>query len=262
MIGQQAFAACMRLGAPPLLTIPLAAVASGIPAVSTAWMVFRLRGPHFAIGTWVVADVYRLTFAQMSALGGGSGMSPPAATVRTIASDARLRDGIVYGCAPPLTLVSLGVVSLLWRGRLGLGLTTVRDNEAAAGALGVETARLKFGVYVVRSMVTGAAGALIFLHKLRISPDAACSVNDWTALMIFMAVISGIGTSEGPVVGMLVFLALRGALAGLGPLLLMIPRAIAGGIMLVAPRGLRGMFAHRAGLPLFPVQRRLHLRDR
>ena len=64
-------------------------------------------------------------------------------------------------------------------------------------------------------------GALIFLQKLRISPDAAFSVNDWTAFVIFITVIGGIGRIEGPIVGTVVFFVLRQTLADLGTLYLM-----------------------------------------
>ena len=64
-------------------------------------------------------------------------------------------------------------------------------------------------------------GALIFLQKLRISPDAAFSVNDWTAFVIFITVIGGIGRIEGPIVGTIVFFLLRQTLADLGTLYLM-----------------------------------------
>ena len=54
--------------------------------------------------------------------------------------------------------------------------------------------------------MTAMVGALIFLQKLRISPDAAFSVNDWTAFVIFIVVIGGIGTIEGPIIGTIVYL--------------------------------------------------------
>ena len=95
-VGQQAFvglggyllfALTLIGGVNPLLAIPLAGLASALFALPTALIVFRLRGAYFAIGTWVVAEVYRLGFAQVSALGGGSGMSLPAGVVRSIAGD-------------------------------------------------------------------------------------------------------------------------------------------------------------------------------
>src|SRR6478672_3421760 len=104
-IGQQAFvglggymlfALAIFAGVPPLLAIPLAGLIAAALAVPTALVVFRLQGAYFAIGTWVVAEVYRLVFAQISPLGGGSGMSLPAATVRAIAASRATRDSLLY----------------------------------------------------------------------------------------------------------------------------------------------------------------------
>ena len=100
-------------------------------------------------------------------------------------------------------------------------------------------------------------GALIFLQKLRISPDAAFSVNDWTAFVIFITVIGGIGTIEGPIIGTIVFFALRETLADLGSVYLMMLGAVAIVVMLLAPKGIWGFVADRFGWQLFPLERRL-----
>src|SRR5690606_12894768 len=122
----------------------------------------------------------------------------------------------------------------------GVALTAIRDNELAARSLGIDIWRSKFTVYLVVSGLTALVGALIFLQKLRISPDAAFSSNDWTAFVIFIVVIGGIGTIEGPIIGTLVFFALRETLADLGTLYLIALGVVAIVIMLWAPRGLWG----------------------
>ncbi|MFZ0839438.1 MAG: branched-chain amino acid ABC transporter permease, partial [Xanthobacteraceae bacterium] len=61
----------------PLLAIVLAGVVAGLFAIPTGLVVFRFRGAYFAIGSWVVAEVYRLVFAQIKQLGGGTGTSLP-----------------------------------------------------------------------------------------------------------------------------------------------------------------------------------------
>ena len=133
--------------------------------------------------------------------------------------------------------------------------------SSAADSVGVDNYRTKLVIYLVVAGVTGMAGALIFLQKLRISPDAAFSVNDWTAFVIFMTVIGGVGRIEGPIVGTLVFFVLRGLFADYGAWYLMLLGLIAVAVMLAAPKGLWGYFADRFGLQLFPVQRRVHLFD-
>ena len=269
-IGQQAFfglggyalfALAILLGVPPLAALPLAAAIAGVAAVPTAFIVFRLRGAYFAIGTWVVAEVYRLGFAQVSALGGGSGQSLPVALARAVAKDAATRDGVAYWIALALGAGAVLMVYLLLRSRYGLALTAIRDSERAAESLGVDHYRVKLVIYLAVATVTGFAGALLFLQKLRISPDAAFSVNDWTAFVIFMTVIGGIGRIEGPMLGTAVFFLLRWLFADLGAWYLLLLGAVAVGVMLFAPRGIWGWLADRYDLQLFPVQRRLRLLD-
>jgi branched-chain amino acid transport system permease protein len=100
-------------------------------------------------------------------------------------------------------------------------------------------------------------GSLIFLQKLRISPDTAFSVNDWTAFVIFITVIGGIGRVEGPIVGTIVFIMLRQFLADIGSLYLLMLGAVAIGVMLFAPKGIWGLIVERFGWQLLPLARRL-----
>jgi branched-chain amino acid transport system permease protein len=110
---------------------------------------------------------------------------------------------------------------------------------------------------VVTAVGTGMVGALIYLQKARISPDAAFSVLDWTAYVIFIVVIGGIGTIEGPIVGVLVFYLLQTYLAGFGTWYLILLGLVAILVMLFAPQGLWGFLSQRYHLVLFPVRRRL-----
>ncbi|MEJ2436349.1 MAG: branched-chain amino acid ABC transporter permease [Pseudolabrys sp.] len=133
----------------------------------------------------------------------------------------------------------------------------MRDNEVAAQSNGVDVTRLKFIVYVLTAFGTGMVGALIFLMKLRISPDTAFSVNDWTAFVIFITVIGGIGRIEGPIIGTVIFFIMRQTLSDLGSLYLLMMGGVAIVIMLFAPQGLWGVIAERFGWQVLPLQRRL-----
>ena len=270
-VGQQAFvglgsyaflAFAVFLGVPPLLAIPLAGLTAAILAIPTAALVFRLKGAYFAIGTWVAAEVYMLVFAQLSVFGGGSGMSLPIAVVRGVAQDAGTREAVTYWIALGLAVGAIALVYTLLRSRYGLALAAIRDSEPAAASLGVDTARAKYVVYVMAAFVTGLAGALVLLSNLRVSPDAAFSVMDWTAYVIFIVVIGGVGRIEGPIVGTIVFFLLRGLLSDLGSAYLIILGLIAVGVMLVAPRGLWGLAVSKFGVELFPIQRRLDISPR
>jgi branched-chain amino acid transport system permease protein len=213
-VGQQAyvglgayilFGLAMLAGVHPLAAIPLAGIAAAIIAVPVAALIFRLRGHYFAIGTWVVAEVFRLLAAQTSALDGGSGTSLPAAVVISIAESRQMREFVIYWIALAQVAVILFAIAWLLRSRYGLALTAIRDNELGARSNGVDVARIKYAVYVAVAFGTAMVGALIFLQKIRISPDTAFSVNDWAAFVIFITVIGGIGRIEGPIIGTVIF---------------------------------------------------------
>jgi branched-chain amino acid transport system permease protein len=265
-VGQQAFvglggyvlfALAILLGVHPIAAILIAGPIGALVAIPVAALIFRLRGAYFAIGTWVVAEVFRLLASQVSVLGGGSGISLPAAVVVAMAPSRQMREFEIYWLALTLTVIVLGAIVILLRSRHGLALTAIRDNELAAQSNGIDVWRIKFIVYVLTAFGTAMIGALIFLQKLRISPDTAFSVNDWTAFVIFITVIGGIGRIEGPIFGTIVFFLLRQALADLGSLYLLMMGAVAIVVMLWAPKGLWGMIVERLGWQALPLQRHL-----
>ncbi|WP_306143048.1 branched-chain amino acid ABC transporter permease [Roseibium sp. MMSF_3412] len=255
--GYMLFALAIFAGLSPLAAIPIAGLLGALVAVPVAFLIFRLRGAYFAIGTWVIAEVFRLSFAQVSSLGGGSGTSLPVAIVRSMASSRSMREATTYWLALGMAVLVLAVIYLLLRSRNGLALTAIRDSEVASNSFGIDIWRHKFIVYVVTAGLTASTGALIFLQKLRISPDAAFSVNDWTAFVIFIVVIGGIGTLEGPIIGVIVFFLLRETLADLGTTYLLLLGLVAIVVMLKAPRGIWGFVKDRTGLELFPLSRRV-----
>lgn len=270
-VGQQAyvglgayvlFALAMLFGVHPLAAIPLAALAAAIVAIPVAALMFRLRGHYFAIGTWVVAEVFRLLASQVAALGGGSGTSLPIPVVLSIAATRQLREFTIYWIALAQAVVILAAIVWLLRSRYGLALTAIRDSELGARSNGVDVARIKYAVYVAVAFGTAMVGALIFLQKIRISPDTAFSVNDWTAFVIFITVIGGIGRIEGPIIGTVVFFLLRQTLADLGAIYLLILGVVAIAVMLKAPKGIWGLIADHFGWQVFPLQRRLVVGNR
>lgn len=169
------------------------------------------------------------------------------------------RDIVTYWLALALALLTIGGIYWLLRTKRGLALAAVRDNIEAAKSVGVDAVRLKWQVFLVSAFGTGVAGGLIYLQKSRISPDAAFSVTDWTAYVIFIVVIGGIGTIEGPIIGVLVFFLLQSMLADFGSWYLMILGGLGIVVMLFAPRGLWGLISDKTGIQLFPIRRRLKL---
>jgi branched-chain amino acid transport system permease protein len=260
-IGQQAFFgiggyAMLMLGnfvgVNPFVAVPIAAVAAALIAVPVSFVAFRLQGGYFAIGTWVIADVFRLSFANVSAVGGGSGTSLTA--LRGI--DKATREHATFWMALACVIAAIALVYLFLRSKRGLALLAIRDNEVAAESQGIDVRGMKLAVYVVAAFGCGLAGALYFVGNLRISPDAAFSVN-WTAFAIFMVVIGGIGRIEGPIVGVLIFWALNKFLSSYGTWYLMGLGALAIVVTIFFKQGLWGWVQTRYGASLFPTRRTL-----
>ena len=269
-VGQQAyvglggylmFGLAIYGGVHPILAIPLAGLIAAVLSSPVAGLLFRLRGHYFAIGTWVIAEVFRLLASQISALGGGSGTSLPASIVIAMAPGRQAREVMMYGAMLLLVAAIVGACVLLLRSRYGLALTAIRDNELAARSCGVDVARTRLLVYVATACGTTMVGGLIFLQKIRISPDTAFSVNDWTAVVIFITVIGGIGRLEGPILGTIIFFLFRQTLSDLGSVYLLILGAFSIAVMLISPRGLWGFLSDRYGLQLFSLARRVRHRS-
>lgn len=276
-VGQQAFvgigayamfAAVILFGADPVPALLIAGIAALVLAIPTGFFVFRLQGAYFAIGTWVIAEVARLSVAQWKQLGGGTGTSLPRAATKDIwgvdvvkhlfdVKTSAARDILSYWLALLLAVLTIAAIYALLRSRRGLALTAIRDNAEAAMAVGINAKAIKWSVYLSAAFGTGLIGGLIYMQKARISPDAAFSVLDWTAYVIFIVVIGGIGTLEGPIVGVLLFFVLQSLLADYGSGYLMALGVIGIVVMLFAPRGVWGLFSERFGVQLFPVGRRL-----
>ena len=239
-------------GVNPFVAIPLAALLTGLVAVPVSRIAFRLQGGYFAIGTWVIAEVFRLSFANAAFVGGGSGTSLTA--LRGIAKATR--ESATFWTALACVAASVGLVYLFLRSKQGLALLAIRDNEVAAESQGVPVQRMKLAVYGVSAFGAGLAGALYFVGNLRISPDAAFSVN-WTAFAIFMVVIGGIGRIEGPLVGALIFWALNKLFSDYGTWYLLGLGLLAIVVTIFFKQGLWGWAQQRWGWTLFPTSRHL-----
>jgi branched-chain amino acid transport system permease protein len=233
-------------GVEPFAALPIAAVCCAVAAIPLSWLVFRLRGGYFAIGTWVVAEVLALLTIRQASLGGGTGTNVPG-----LDFDPVVLGAVTYWAALGVAVVTLGCCYIVLRSRVGLALTAVRDDEAAARAVGVLVPRAKRIVYLVAALGAGAAGALLAISQLNVQPNNVYGVQ-WSAYMIFVVLIGGIGTLEGPIIGTIVFFVLQQTLADQGAWYLIILGSLAVVMAVWARRGLWGLL-DRWGLRLFPV---------
>lgn len=234
------------LGVNPFLAVPVAAAVCALLAWPTSYLAFRLSGGYFAIGTWVIAEVVRLLVTQVDAVGAGSGASLTAFS----GIEPLYRIAFVYWMSLGIAVAVVVGVYLLMRSRVGLALTAIRDDPTAASSSGVAVTRATRLVYVVAAAGCGLAGAMIVANTLRVQPGSIFSV-EYSAVMIFIVVIGGIGTIEGPVLGALVFYLLQDALADLGNWYLVVVGVVAVAVTLLAPKGLWGLT--RGRVELFPT---------
>lgn len=255
-IGQQAFIGLgaytvlvlAQAGVPPYLAVPVAALVCAAAALPVSWFLFRLRGGYFAIATWVVADTIRLLITRVPSLGGGTGAILPGMS----GIDAITRLAWTYWVALAVVVVVLGVAYGLLRGRLGLVLTAIRDNEVGAGSIGANVLAAKRTVFLVAAAGTGAAGTLLILSQLNVQAASVFSVG-WSAKIIFIAVIGGMGSIEGPILGTALYFVLQLLLAQYGAWYFVVLGLVAIVVALWAPHGLWGVIADRLHFRAFPV---------
>jgi branched-chain amino acid transport system permease protein len=255
-VGQQAFIGIgaygtivfAEQGINPFVSAILAALVAGALSMPVSLLVFRLRGGQFAIGMWVVAEVFRLLVTNDQSVGGGTGRSLTGLNVY----DPATRQAYTYWVA--LAFMALFVILgfVLLRSRLGASLQAIRDDEDAAVSLGVRVTRAKRIVFLLAAVGCGAAGAVTVLNTLRVQPDSIFGVQ-WTAYMIFMVLLGGLGTFEGPVLGALVLFFVQQQFANEGSWYLVGLGAVAIVVTLLFPRGLWGALVDRFELQLMPV---------
>ena len=255
-VGQQAFVGLGAYfvlilaihGTSPFAALPFAAIGCGVIALPLWWLVSRLRSGYFAIATWVLAATVMLIIEKFSSIGGGTGMPLPGLSGLSPA----LLTARTYWAALAVTVVALATVYLLLRGRLGLVLTAVRDDEVAARSSGARVGLARLLVFVVAGAGCGAAGAVLAISQLQVQPSAVFSVQ-WTAEMAFATIIGGLGTIEGPIIGTAVYMVLQQTLASYNAWYLIVLGLVAMVVALFARRGLWGLVDTHLNIRLFPV---------
>ena len=255
-VGQQAFVGLgayfvlilAQHGTSPFGALPVAAIGCGVAAIPMWWLVSRLRSGYFAIATWVLATTILLIIEKFPSIGGGTGMSLPGVS----GYDPTLLVAYTYWIGLAVTVLALLTVYLLLRGRLGLVLTAVRDDEVAARSSGSRVGLARMIVFVVAGIGCGAAGAVLALSQLIVQPGAVFSVG-WTAKMAFAVIIGGLGTIEGPILGTIVYMVLQQTLQSYNVWYLIILGLVAMVVALFARRGLWGLVDDHLHVRLFPV---------
>jgi branched-chain amino acid transport system permease protein len=255
-IGQQAFIGVgayatiffADLGVTPYLAMVLAMLVAGAISVPISLFALRLRAAQFAIGMWVIAEVISILVRLDQNLGAGTGI----ALIQVNQYDPNFRQAYTFWLALGFTVLFLAALFFLLRSPLGASLQAIRDDEDAARSLGVRVAARKRLLFVLAGFGCGAAGVLIVANTLFIEPGSVFSVQ-WTAYMIFMVLVGGLGTFEGPILGAILLFAIQTIFTQGGPWYLVGLGATAALFALAVPRGVWGTIEERLGLRLMPV---------
>lgn len=221
----------------PIIPAALAAgLAAGLAGLIVGWPTLRLRGAYFAIATFALAEALKQVAEEWAGLtGGGVGLSIP----------HRLSDEAYYLIYLGLAVVVIGLTLVLRRTRHGFGLAAIREDEAAAARLGVNTHLVKLKTYVLTSALIGLTGSLEAGRLGYFTPENVFDVHT-TIKMVIMSLLGGLGTVLGPVVGATALQLMEDFLgASLLNWYLVIIGVIIVAVIAFLPRGIIGSLAHR-----------------
>jgi len=236
--GYALFVVTRELPINPYLMVPLAGLVAAALALLLAPILFRLRDVYFAVGMWVAAEILRIVVTRTDALGATGGL--PLYAARGL--DRAWLGPVTFWLALAVAAGMTALAAALLSGPFGLKLRALRDDETAARSIGVGLWQVRLAVFLISAAGCGMAGAVSFLSALFITPFAAFDMT-WMVTLIFVTIIGGIGTLHGPVLGALLFFALRETLAFSSGWYLVILGATAIAVMLFAPGGLAGLIA-------------------
>jgi branched-chain amino acid transport system permease protein len=235
------------VGVPFQVGLIAGAAVAALFALIISYPVFRMKGIYFAIGTLILPEVLKAWFSFWRPVGNeyqgmGAGYS-----VRGVGG-VTLED--TYWLALAIAAVSIFLVYIILRSKLGLGLKSIRDNENTAASSGVNIFRLKLSSFIIAAFIMGLAGAAYFIFSPRIQPTGGFTIS-WLLLPLMATVIGGEGKEEGPIIGAAVVTFLRFLLADYGAWSLFIQGIILIVVVVALPQGIAGLL-RQVGAYRFP----------
>jgi branched-chain amino acid transport system permease protein len=250
--GYALYVLALKFSVNPFFAVWLSVLLPALLAVPTYALLHRLDGPYFAIGTWVVAEAVRLLTTNLDYVNNGAGL-----TLRVMARfSAHERDIGYIWLSAALLLVTVGGLVWLLRSRYGLALTAMRDNPIAAESQGVNVRRLRFVIFIVAAAGAGLAGAIYYLAQLRITPASGFNPQ-WASTCIFIVMVGGIGTIEGPIIGALIYFLADRFFSQYGAAYMVVLGVVTVLVALYARGGVWGLICRLYEAPWFPIGRKL-----
>lgn len=221
------------------ISLALAGLFSVFYALFMSPFIFRVRGIYFGIITLIFPESMLLLFSNWEYVKYAQGMF--------IKPEHPLSITAMYYVAFIIGICSVVTVYFILRSNLGLGLMAMRDNEEVANTMGVETFRLKVYCFLIAAFFTGLAGGIYYIFQIFIQPQEAFSIG-WSVKLIFIVIIGGIGTIEGPIIGTFIFILLSQWLAEYFSVSMIILGIIAIAVIHLAPKGIMGTLQEKLGL--------------
>lgn len=256
-LGQQAFVGiggyvlavvCQKYDLPIILSFVIGAVVSILFALLISMPIFKMNGVYFTIGTWIIAEALYIFFVNWGFVNYGIGYNISASYV--------IPPWGIYLLSVVLEIGSIVVVSYILHSKMGLALMAIRDNTSAAEVRGIQIYRTKLIVFLISSFWVTMTGIVIYLNQAYIIPSNAFSI-DWTIAMVFIVIIGGSATIEGPIIGSIVYIVLKQYLYNFPGLSNIFLGIIAIVIILIAPGGIMGFINDRLNLDLFGIRRKM-----
>ncbi|TAM91494.1 branched-chain amino acid ABC transporter permease [bacterium] len=191
----------------------LGAIAGGLVAVLSALVIgfitIRLRGPFFALATLAFAAILGIAATNLSALThGAEGMTIPFAPALRNAIFSSKVD--YYYVALALLLIYVALTWWISVSRFGYYLIAIRENEDAAQALGIDALRVKLGATLLSAFMTALVGSFYAQYRLFFEPSIFAT--DISVQIALFAIIGGLGTVWGPLIGAAILVPLTGEL--------------------------------------------------
>ena len=228
------------------ISVFLGGVFSVFLALLMSLFIFRMKGIFFAIGTWIFAEILLLWFSNWEYVKYGTGLfvKPP--------RDASMTE--IYFAAFVMGACSILVVYSILRSKIGLGLMAMRDNDQIAETIGVRVFRSKLFCFLTAAFFTGTTSGVMYVFQLFIQPYEAFAIN-WTVMLVFIVIIGGIGTLEGPIIGSAIYVLLSQWLVEYGHISMILLGGIAIIIILAAPKGIMGTIQEKTGFEVLSPRR-------
>jgi branched-chain amino acid transport system permease protein len=242
------FMAMNTLGVSAYTGILFSAGFAAVLAIAMAILLKGSRDAYFSIGIWVLADSLRLLFGQWEWVGSSRGIILDTSNIDV----SSFGDTVFYMALALAVATHLGMYALI-RARFGLGLMAIRDNETAAASVGIPASATKLTAFVASAVVCSLAGGIYYLSVLYVDPAGAFDI-DWQIKILFIVIVGGVGTLEGPIIGTLIYFLLREMFRDAGDMFAIFQGVIAATIMFLAPSGIWGLVQARFGAQVFPTR--------